>query len=82
MGIAADAHGIDMDGLECGYQAPAAANPRRVYRGKVTNPNSGKNIPDHEKTICGKKAASLPRPVQPQVCTRCDKDGKFWVVMV
>ncbi|MDB5156825.1 MAG: OsmC-like protein [Mucilaginibacter sp.] len=59
MGIAADAHGIDMDGTECEVTKIMAANPRRVAE-VVTNLKFPKEYTDHEKNILEKAALTCP----------------------
>ena len=59
MGIAADAHGIDMNGTECEVTKIMAANPRRVAE-VVTTLKFPKEYTDHEKTILEKAALTCP----------------------
>jgi len=59
MGIAADAHGIDMNGTECEVTKIMAANPRRVAE-VVTNLKFPKEYTDLEKNILEKAALTCP----------------------
>ncbi|TSJ43815.1 OsmC family protein [Mucilaginibacter corticis] len=59
MGIAADTHGIDMDGTECEVTKIMAANPRRVAE-VVTNFKFPKEYTDQQKAILEKAALTCP----------------------
>jgi len=59
MGIAADTHGIDMDGTECEVTKIMAANPRRVAE-VVTNFKFPKEYTDQQKVILEKAALTCP----------------------
>jgi putative redox protein len=59
MGIAADMHGIDIDGTECEVTKVMAANPRRVAE-IITNLKFPKNYTDKEKEILEKAALGCP----------------------
>ncbi|WP_214073794.1 OsmC family protein [Mucilaginibacter sp. dw_454] len=59
MGIAADVHGIDIDGTECEVTKVMAANPRRVAE-VVTNLKFPKTYTDNEKEILEKAALGCP----------------------
>lgn len=59
MGIAADAHGIDIDGTECEVTKIMAANPRRVAE-VITNLKFPKEYTDQQKAILEKAALTCP----------------------
>ena len=59
MGIAADVHGIDIDGTECEVTKIMAANPRRVAE-VVTNLKFPKTYTDKEKEILERAALTCP----------------------
>ena len=59
MGIAADVHGIDIDGTECEVTKIMAANPRRVAQ-VVTNLKFPKTYTDKEKEILERAALTCP----------------------
>jgi putative redox protein len=59
MAIAADAHGIDMDGTECDVTKIMAANPRRVAE-IVANLKFPKTYTDKEQSILERAALHCP----------------------
>jgi putative redox protein len=59
MGIAADTHGIDMDGTQCEVTKVMAANPRRVAE-VITILKFPKSYTDKEKTILEHAARYCP----------------------
>ncbi|MES2425550.1 MAG: OsmC family protein [Bacteroidota bacterium] len=59
MAIAADAHGINMDGTECEVTKVMAANPRRVAE-VVANLKFPKVYTDKEKDILERAALTCP----------------------
>lgn len=59
MAIAADVHGIEMEGTECEVTKVMAANPRRVAE-VITNFKFPKTYTDKEKEILTKAALGCP----------------------
>lgn len=59
MGIAADVHGIDIDGTEAEVTKVMAANPRRVAE-VIANLKFPKQYADNEKEILKKAALGCP----------------------